>query len=64
MPAPTRLYGAQPVMSFSASLISPAMTGTVPITVLSNVDLPAPLAPSRVTTSPLWTSMSTRCSTA
>ena len=36
-----------PINSVSASLIDPFEAGAMPINVLSSVDLPAPLRPSR-----------------
>jgi hypothetical protein len=43
--------------------MSPAATGTSPITVLSSVLLPAPFAPISATISPSPTSSATSCST-
>jgi hypothetical protein len=36
----------------SPNVIVPVMTGSLPVTVLSKVDLPAPLGPMTETTSP------------
>jgi hypothetical protein len=40
------------VMSRSPNVTMPAMTGSLPVTALSKVDLPAPFGPITETTSP------------
>ncbi len=51
--------GASLVMSLPSKCTVPALTGTVPLMALSNVDLPAPLVPSRAMISPSPMSTST-----
>src|SRR5258707_1644063 len=51
-----------PVMSSPSNVIEPERARGLPQIVISRVDLPAPLAPIRVTISPLATSRSTPCS--
>ncbi len=50
------------VMSSPSSRIVPLRARGLPQIVISRVDLPAPLAPIRVTISPFATSRSTPCS--
>src|ERR1700722_11514531 len=62
MPARTMDGVGQCAMVRSSKRMSPAETATSPMTVLSNVLLPAPLAPIRATISPVPTLSETSCS--
>src|SRR2546423_990599 len=53
IPASTRRWAGMWVIRSPLKTISPAVAGTAPRTVLSSVDLPAPLAPRTVMSSPL-----------
>ena len=46
-------------MSCPLNRIVPLLAGTTPMIALMRLDLPAPLAPTRSTVSPSWTSMDT-----
>src|SRR6185503_2635949 len=62
MPSATRRWLGIPSIDLPCSRIDPAVTGWTPDTVHSNVVLPAPLAPMRLTISPELTSSETPCS--
>src|SRR5687768_7962331 len=63
MPRCATLYVGQVTVSMPFTLIDPVRRPTSPSTDLSVEVRPAPLRPRRVTTSPLFTTMFTPCST-
>jgi len=55
MPRATSLCAGRPLMSLPSNVMRPLFGASRPVIARSVVDLPAPFAPSRVTTSPLRT---------
>ncbi len=58
-PCLTRSHGPWPLIDLPMNSMSPSATGWMPVMAFSVVVLPAPLAPIRLTSSPLRTSKST-----